>query len=412
MATARASLRPLAAALLLAVGRAGAAGIIDVNIGGDVHVSGRCTLREAIVASNTHATPADTNCWSGSDGGNTIVIPPAIAPIEVTGAPLDITDAGGETTIRSAVSGTRVEVRRVSGTGTVFTASRPVAFEDLSISGGQADMVGGGISVSASTATLTRCRVSGNHSDYAGGGILVSDGGTLTVSDSTIAGNSTGELGIGGGIASDDASTVVLANTTVSGNSSSDGGGLFMWKGHLSLANSTVSGNTAIRAGGGIATYALDTLDLVHSTVAANSASAGAGIRLYSGPALATAVTAFDSLLAGNIGSPDIEHTGSVDDIMTGDHNLIGSVGENVTVPPDTLACDPGLLPLADNGGPTATHALAGDSCARDAGGTIARSEFDQRGEGHPRLAGEAVDIGAYELDAVDLDRLFANGFD
>ena len=411
MAASRTSLHPLAAALLLACGGAGAAGIVDVNIGGDVHVSGRCTLREAIVAANTHASPADTNCWAGSDGGNAIVIPPSLAPIELAGPPLDIADAGGATTIRSAVSGTRVEVRRVSGAGSVFTASRPVAFEDLSISGGQAEMSGGGISAGATTVTLTRCHVSGNHSTYFGGGILVSDAGTLIVMDSTIAGNSTGELGLGGGIASDDASTVVLTNSTVSGNTSGDGGGVFMWKGHLSLRNSTVSGNTAGQ-GGGIATYRLDTLDLVHSTITANAAAVGAGIRFYSDPLLGTPVTAFGSLLAGNIDSPDIEHTGGADDSVTGDHNLIGAVGEHVAIPPDTLACDPGLLPLADNGGPTATHALAAGSCARDAGGMIAWSEFDQRGEGHPRLAGAAIDIGAYEVDATDLDRVFADGFD
>jgi predicted outer membrane repeat protein len=198
----------------------------------------------------------------------------------------------------------------------------------------------------------------------------------------------------------------------VSGNASGDGGGLFAWRGNVSLRNSTVSGNSATAQGGGIATYQLDSLDLVQSTITANTAPVGAGIRLYSRPALGTPVTALGSLLAGNIGSPDIEHAGGADDAITGDHNLIGTISAHIAYPSDTLSCDPHLRALAGNGGPTATHGLAEDSCARDAGGLIAWSAYDQRGEGHPRLVGDAVDIGAYEYDPADLDRLFIDGFD
>ncbi|MBO9661319.1 right-handed parallel beta-helix repeat-containing protein [Dokdonella sp.] len=404
---------PLAAALLLAFGRAGAA-TIDVDVGADAHVSGHCTLREAILAANTHATPPDTNCAAGDDGGNTIGIPPSLSPIELTDAALDVADAGGTTTIRSTVSGTPVAVRRVSGSGPVFSASRPVRFEDLSISGGHADMTGGGISAGATEVTLTRCRVSGNWSTYFGGGILISDTGTLTLTDSTVSDNATGPLGLGGGIASDDGSTITLVGSTVSGNSAGDGGGLFVWKGSLSLSNSTVSGNTAASDGGGIGTYQLDSFELIHATIAGNAAVHGAGIRLYSRAAQGTLVRAHSSLLAGNTGSPDIEHLGGADDIVTGSDNLIGQIGEHVSYPPDTLRCDPQLAPLADNGGPTWTHALPAGSCAVDAGGVYLWSDYDQRGPDHPRWIGTAVDIGAYEYDPddVDDDRLFADGFD
>ena len=40
--------------------------------------------------------------------------------------------------------------------------------------------------------------------------------------------------------------------------------------------------------------------------------------------------------------------------------------------PPDTIPADPGLLPLADNGGPTLTHALQPDSPALDMGVALA----------------------------------------
>lgn len=247
MSIARSPLHPLAAALLLAFADASAAGLIDVNIGGDSHVAGHCTLREAIIASNTHTQPADTNCWAGSDGGNTIVIPPALAPIELAGAPLDVADPGGETTIRSTVTGTRVAIMRVAGSGSIFTASHPLTLEDISISGGNGgDSAGGGISTGSTTVTLQRCLVSGNRSTYFGGGIFVANGGTIVLVDSTVSDNSTTELGIGGGIAADDASTIVLSGSTISGNASGDGGGIFVWQGHVSLNNSTISGNTAV----------------------------------------------------------------------------------------------------------------------------------------------------------------------
>jgi type IV secretory pathway TrbL component len=102
---------PLAAAILLVFGHAGAA-IIDVDIGGDAHVSGHCI--RAIASANTHAAPADTNCARGATGGNTIAVPPSLSPIELTGAALDIADTGGTTLIHSTVSGTQVAVRRAS----------------------------------------------------------------------------------------------------------------------------------------------------------------------------------------------------------------------------------------------------------------------------------------------------------
>ena len=72
---------------------------------------------------------------------------------------------------------------------------------------------------------------------------------------------------------------------------------------------------------------------------------------------------------------------------------------------------NPLLGPLANNGGPTMTHALLVDSPAIDAGDPAAMAgmngvpEFDQRGEPHLRVRdGDAtediaIDIGAYERE-------------
>lgn len=412
MALVRSPLHPLAAALLLAIGDAAASGLIVVNAGGDAHIPGRCTLREAIEAANTHATPAGSDCTPGASGGNVIAIPPSVSPIELTGGALVVADAGGETRIQSAVSGTLVAVRRVSGSGSVFTAVQPALFEELAISGGHGDMDGGGIAGGSTTVTLRRCRVHDNTSQYFSGGVTIGPGGLLVVVDSTIAGNHSSEYGNGGGIGVNGGS-LVLAGSTVSGNSSPLGGGIFAWKGTLALHNSTVSGNSA-EQGGGIGVYAPLSFELNHVTIAGNAAPQGAGMRLYSRPAQGSTILAQNSLFAANTGSPDIEHLGGAGDTLDGGHNLVGEFGGEVAIPPDTLRCDPQLRPLADNGGTTRTHALAPGSCAIDAGGTLTFFDHDQRGAGHPRRVGPVVDIGAYEHDpdAVENDRVFADGYD
>jgi hypothetical protein len=68
--------------------------------------------------------------------------------------------------------------------------------------------------------------------------------------------------------------------------------------------------------------------------------------------------------------------------------------------PADTITSDPLLLPLADNGGPTRTHALAPGSPAIDAGNNFAALASDQRGSPFQRIAGTRPDIGAFELQA------------
>jgi hypothetical protein len=78
---------------------------------------------------------------------------------------------------------------------------------------------------------------------------------------------------------------------------------------------------------------------------------------------------------------------------ITGHNNLIMLAGG---VPADTRHDDPLLLPLADNGGPTLTHALAAGSPAIDAGANADNLDYDQRGA--PRVVGAAADIGALEV--------------
>ena len=66
------------------------------------------------------------------------------------------------------------------------------------------------------------------------------------------------------------------------------------------------------------------------------------------------------------------------------------------TISPDS---DPLLAPLADNGGPTPTHALLPGSPAINQGSSTESN--DQRGAPFVRNFGGGVDIGAYERQTV-----------
>ncbi|HKH35611.1 MAG TPA: choice-of-anchor Q domain-containing protein, partial [Rubrobacter sp.] len=69
---------------------------------------------------------------------------------------------------------------------------------------------------------------------------------------------------------------------------------------------------------------------------------------------------------------------------------------------------DPMLGPLADNGGPTETHALLEGSPAINKGNNAFAVDpdgnplqFDQRGQGFARIVGGSVDIGAFEVQGI-----------
>jgi hypothetical protein len=56
------------------------------------------------------------------------------------------------------------------------------------------------------------------------------------------------------------------------------------------------------------------------------------------------------------------------------------------------------------------THSITGCSPAHNAGSNPFIFSYDERGAGHPRLAGVAVDIGAFELEPND-DDIYCDGF-
>jgi cysteine-rich repeat protein/parallel beta-helix repeat protein len=368
-----------------------------------------CTLVDAITAANTDT--AVGGCAAGS-GADTIELTTDVSLTEINngGGPgangpnglpeviSDITVEGGDFTIERI--GPFFRFFAVPSNGTL-------ALNDLTLTNGRSTSFpgGGAIWIDNGTVVLTNSTVSGNSAPFGGGGIFLSGSGALILINSTVSDNVADLTGVGGtgggGIWA--IGTVSLTNSTVSGNaavstgnifSSASGGGVLVREGSLSVTNSTLSGNSAFAivnisgqpsgVGGGISFDGEGSLSVTNSTLSGNSANlAGGGI--YSTP-VAAVVT--NSIVANSLDGGNC------------DGNIITDNGNNFA---DDDSCGPGFADitpgvdfdttLADNGGPTQTHALLPGSVAIDAAGDCGL-ETDQRG--FPRDDG-ACDSGSFE---------------
>jgi predicted outer membrane repeat protein len=352
-------------ALLLALGQAPA-------LAATIQVNGTCTLVDAITAANTDTATGD--CPAGDPGADTIVLP-ANSTISLTDGQLPITSAiiieGNGATIARDSSAPPFRIFDV-GSGANLTLNHSI------ISGGSAEF-GGGILNYGGSLTLTNSTVSGNTVARGGGGIE-NFYGSLTLTNSTVSGNtgSGNTVARGGGIRSR-GGQATLINSTVSGNSAShEGGGIYATAGALTLTNSTVSGNSSTSGGGIITIYG--TLTLAHSLVSGNTASQGPEIHNHRS---SSTVTGNNFNLIGHDGN-----AGSI--------NFSPSGTDIVPSQPLAAILD---TTLANNGGPTKTHALVPGSPALNAIPATAPgcTGTDQRGVSRPQGAG--CDSGAFELE-------------
>lgn len=218
---------------------------------------------------------------------------------------------------------------------------------------------------SGSTLTLNKVTVKGGAS-----GIQL-DGYKAVLNNSTVSGN------VGRGIYADRGSgAIVLNNSTVSGNG---GAGVYGWRCGIDLNNATVSDN----ADGVSASESLAQLE--GSLISGNS-----GFEIKSSIAGTTWLT-YSNVL-GHSGKTNAEAFSST--FMLGGTDLAAtSDGAN----PTALAAI--LSPLADNGGPTQTHALPEGSPAIDLYASCC-SGLSQDQRGHDRPFGEDCDAGAFEFDS------------
>ena len=249
-----------------------------------------------------------------------------------------------------------------------------------------------------------------DNSAYNGGGIS-STGALLLVQNTNIFANNA--LHFGGGIWVPYGAPTTLENTTLYENSAvSSGGGMFIGNdgvpgnmGHAHLfRNVTISANTSSLGTGGLASYLQVNID--HSTLVLNSGFGNATdldlteSQVYHGYGyLHSSIT--NTIVSHPSATLPLCAICEADSfVLSGGGNLSGDHSCDFTQPTDQVDTDPGLLPLAQNGGPVRTHALPFASPAIDHAGPYslgadARGVVPQDGD----LNGSVVpDSGAYEF--------------
>lgn len=205
--------------------------------------------------------------------------------------------------------------------------------------------------------------VNGRHDSFGGG--IFNNGGSLTLDHS------------------------LVANNEVYGGKPF-GGGIYSPIGNLVLVNSTMSGNVG---GNGGAIDASGPVTIRNSTITGNSSSQGGGILSFG------SVWLRNSIIAYNVDR-------SANPVNTNCYQGSGSyvfLGLNITND-NSCGADPALLvtdwlllgQLADNGGPTKTHALQPGTPAID-GGIQCTEATDQRYVARPQ--GSSCDVGAFEFN-------------
>jgi CSLREA domain-containing protein len=388
---------PLALALAGALGIAAIPGLALANTytvtstgdAGSGTCAATCTLRDAVAAANANSG-ADTIAFASTLSGDTIVLDIAGKDHIAITDNLTIQGPGAN---RLTVSGGNI-ASSVSGgifDDKVYVAGNSLTLSGITLTDGNTAGHGGALSFSSGSLTLSGVAIQNNYAQSFGGGFYMG-GQSLSVIDSTISGNSVG--GFGGGFAIN-YPTVSLVDSTISGNSAGGfGGGFYGRTGNnsLTIRNSTIGGNSAGSTGGGFLLNKSNVV-LTNSIVANNTAPTDAEFDGATQTATPTNVTANFSLIEGSY---------QVSGTFSGANNIFGQ--------------DPKLGPLTNNGGPTQTLALLPGSPAIDAGDNGTCETTDQRGQPRPYDGdknGSAIcDLGAFEVNFIDLDTIFANGFD
>jgi predicted outer membrane repeat protein len=264
------------------------------------------TLQEAVAA----ASPEDTLKVNGTCYGTTTIAKnltlvgqrnPGFGP-----ARLDGQKSGSVVTVEEGVSAAIAGLTITGGSGSpepinIFIAGGGIAnygsltLTDSTVSGNTASDFGGGIFNdgeigNGGALTINDSAISCNEAAF-GGGIRNSEG-SVTLNDSNVSRN-TAEFE-GGGIETVQAS-LTLANSTVEHNRAaartSYGGGIALDEGLLTLTKSSVSGNTAVTGGGGIdggvnaiSSTGRNSITLNNSTVTGNTATGGPPVQGFEDP--------------------------------------------------------------------------------------------------------------------------------
>jgi uncharacterized repeat protein (TIGR01451 family) len=293
----------------------------------------------------------------------------------------------------------------VTAGGGSLTITNSLVADNSTSSSVPGDGGGGFLLAGTGDVNITDTEVAGNTTPGDGGGLLNTGAAKLTISSCTF--NDNHALGQGGGLNLQTTLPCRLTNVTISGNSAGlSGGGLFnVGSGDKRLQNATIAFNTAVTGGGLFS--AASTLALSNTIVARNTATGSFPDVHNNG--IPTALADIEGNFIG-------DNAGAADSFAAGTPNNHGSFVGRFFFNAGTgggilLPLDPLLEPLADNGGTTVlpdghhllTHqnqANSGVNGVRDRA-TGQTQTFDARG--FPQPAGPKTDIGAFEFQDADM---------
>jgi CSLREA domain-containing protein len=371
--------------------RAAISSYIVVNtVKDEMAVDGNCSLREAIRAANLDA-PEDA-CPAGS-GADTVYLPAGNYKLSIAGAgenegltgdldilsDLTITGSGEGETIVDGASLDRVF--HIIGSNQVKIANLTIRNGSVTTAGLYG---GGGILNQSGDLTVARCVLESNHAINTGGGI--DNHNNLTVDDVTFSQN---QADVGAGLFND-GQLSVSNSTFTQNNADHSGGGLDNNADGVTIKNSTFSGNTANQGGG---LFSAGEMTLLNLTIVENST--GLNNNGVNPVRIKNSIVALSTAGSDCIGGGPLTTQGN---------NIDSDNSCNFNLSSDQHGVNPQIEALADNGGPTLTHALKVGSPAIDHGDNTDCPQTDQRGAFRPADGdGDQVatcDIGAFEFNA------------
>ena len=423
--------------------------------------SGSGSLRAAIDDTNTNAGDDRILFQSGLSGTIAVAgdLPALTGPVEIVGPGKDQMKVDGDQTHALLVSESNLKVsgltlangRYDAGGGNISVSLADLTVDDSRIEGGfSQDHGGGGISLVGGALTISNSEISGNVTQSSGGGGVNGYYTTkVAISNSTFSGNAGA---IGGGARLTLGSDTTIKDSVFENNQGATGAGLYATNGSIAVDSTLFSGNTATTSVGGALVgsltfaaggFAQGPYSVTNSTFTGNKADRG-GAFMTVGGAKVQSSTITGNQSTGSDGSSFLRGAGMIaafgqvtldnsivsgntpKDITTtepatnpvpvpggsvlGSFNLVGNIfNTNITesVPGSNISStDPGLGPLADNGGPTMTMMPADSSPVVNKGSSPLA--VDQRGLTRPvdfnsipfssAPGANGADIGAVEL--------------
>jgi len=371
--------------------------------GGAIYINGTFVLVEASVIAGCVAVFAGGMSNNGNGGA-----------IYMSGGDLTILNSHLiSNTARASV------IADVQGGAIHATNGANVLIEDSVLQENQASTLdtgaartsAGAIFFDGTSLTIRRSQIISNsvaaiYRDDAGfGGALYFAGTALLLEDSTVAGNTAGEVG---GALYHTGMSAEIVRSTFSGNRAPQGyGGAIVNTRAMTLTNTTVSGNVALWTAGGVSNGFSGALALYNVTVTDNTCATG-GDFMGGGCGVhhwGTSVLVQNSILAGNhdLGTGRSLSPDAGGSFTSLGHNLVGVAasgfvdgvnGDLAGTNSAPLAAE--LQPLDNYGGPTQSHLPTWSSPAIDAGDAARYPPTDQRRVSRPLGAG--CDIGAIEV--------------